>query len=298
MRKVIPLKIEVRIMFRTILVPLDGSAFAEQALPWALSIARRSGAMLDLVRGHVLYALKCPAAAWGPYDPEMESECKQEEKLYLDSTAHWLASVSPVPTRTAVVPGLDAEGILERAVAIKADLVVMTTHGRGPLGRLFLGSMANEMIRRSQIPVLLIHARDPAPGLTPEPAPQRVLIPLDGSALAEKALGPACDLARLLEVPCCLLRAIEPVEGSSARAKAAAYLGMTADRLREQGLDVDQHVLSGSNAAAAIVGEANNHDLIALATHGRGGIGRVLLGSVADEVIRSAMCPVLVYRPS
>jgi nucleotide-binding universal stress UspA family protein len=201
-------------MFRTVLVPLDGSPFAEQALPWALSIARQAGATLDLVRGHVLYALKTPASAWVPYDPEMEAECKQEEELYLDSTALWLTAVSPVPIHTAVVPGLEAGGILKRARAVQADLIVMTTHARGPLGRLFLGSMATEIVRRSAIPVLLIHSREPAPGLIPEPSPQRLLIPLDGSALAEQALGPATDLARLLEVPCCLMRAVGPLDGS------------------------------------------------------------------------------------
>jgi len=285
-------------MFRTILVPLDGSAFAEQALPWALSIARRAGATLDLVRGHVLYALNCPASAWGPYDPEMESECKQEEQLYLDSTARWLAAGSPVPMRTAVVPGLEAGGILERAQDVKADLVVMTTHARGPLGRLFLGSMANEIVRHSAIPVLLIHSREPAPGLIPEPVPQRLLIPLDGSALAEQALDPATDLARLLEVPCCLLRAVGPLDGSLPQANATAYLGAIADRLREQDLAVEKHVIAGTNAAEAILEQASSQDVIALATHGRGGLGRVLLGSVADQVIRSAPCPVLVYRPS
>ncbi len=244
-----------------------------------------------------MYALKSAPAAWGPYDPKMESECKREEALYLEGTARWLATVSGVPALTAVVPGLEADGILERAAAVKANLIVMTTHARGNLGRFFLGSMANEMIRHSKVPVLLLHALERAPELVPEPAPRRVLIPLDGSTLAEEILDPAKDLARLLEVPCCLVRAVGPLDGSLPHGEATEYLGKIADRVHEQGLEVEKHLLTGSNAAAAILKEVDSQDVIALATHGRGGLGRVLLGSVADEVIRSVRCPVLVYRP-
>jgi nucleotide-binding universal stress UspA family protein len=291
-------------MFRTILVPLDGSPFAEQALPWALSIARRAGAQLDLVRGHVLYALVEPASAWVPYDPVSDTESKEQEQLYLEGTARWVTALAPVPVSTAVVPGLQADGLLERARARKADLVVMATHGRGPLGRFFFGSLADQLVRCAAIPVLLIHRSKPVPGPIPEPAVQRVLIPLDGSALAERVLGPATELARLLEVPCTLLRFIEPEDAShgpikgGAEAEATSYLRGIADRLRERGLVVDLRVLAGRNAAEAILEQARSGVLIALATHGRGGLGRILLGSVADRVIRAAPCPVLVYRPT
>jgi nucleotide-binding universal stress UspA family protein len=120
-------------MFRTILVPLDGSPFAEQALPWALGIARRAGARLDLMRCHVLYALKDPGAAWLPYNPAEDAEGRRQEQRYLDATAGYLAAVSPVPMSTTVAQGLEADGILGRVRAAGADLVVMTTHARGPL---------------------------------------------------------------------------------------------------------------------------------------------------------------------
>ncbi len=100
------------LMVGTILVPLDGSPFAEQALPWALSVARRAGAHLELVRVHVLYALKDPHAGWCPFDPAEEAECKRQEQLYLDATAKRLSAVTPVAITSALVEGAEADGIL------------------------------------------------------------------------------------------------------------------------------------------------------------------------------------------
>jgi nucleotide-binding universal stress UspA family protein len=286
-------------MFHTIFVPLDGSSFAEQALPWAASIARRVGARLELVRGHVLYALLEPAAAWAPYDPVMEAECKQQEQQYLDGTACWLWSTKRVPAQTALVEGRQADALLEHAVAGKADLVVMTTHARGPVGRLIFGSVADQMVRRSPAPVLLVRPREPAPSLDAEPDVRRVVIPLDGSRLAEQVLGQAAELGRLLEVPCTLLRVVEPTDAAdgSPHAEARSYLAAVAGRLRQQGLAVQVSVAAGHNAAEVILEQAGEYDLVALATHGRGGLSRLVLGSVAERVIRAARSPVLVYRP-
>jgi nucleotide-binding universal stress UspA family protein len=286
-------------MFRNILVPLDGSPFAEQALPWALSLARRAGAGLDLVRVHVLYALKDPAASFGPYDPAEDAECRREEQLYLDATAGWLAAVSPVPMTSDVVFGPEADGILGRARAVKADLLVMTTHARGPVGRFLLSSVAGELVRRVETPVLLVRPHEPAPGVLPEPLVEEVVVALDGSGLAEQALGPAVGLARLLEARCTLLRVVESNGSPSeaAQEEARAYLEHLAGRLQGQGLSVRPRVVVAPHAAEAIIEQARGGGLVALATHGRGGLGRMLLGSVADKVIRGASAPVLVYRP-
>jgi nucleotide-binding universal stress UspA family protein len=299
-------------MFRTILVPLDGSPLAEEALPWALSIARRAGAKLDLVRGHALYALKEPAATWGPYDPVYEAECQHLEQLYLSSTARWLSAVTPVPITTTLVrdvPGLDAEGILERVREATPDLIVLTTHGRGSVGRFFLGSVADELIRQSGVPVLVLHTQEERAELLPEPLVETVLVPLDGSALAEQVLAPAAELARLLEARCMLLRVVEPpaewtgdARGPAAAQEADArlYLDRLAGPLREQGVRVQTRVVVARHAAEIIQEQARTcgHVLIALATHGRGGARRMLLGSVADSLVRGTSCPVLVYHPA
>jgi nucleotide-binding universal stress UspA family protein len=123
-------------MYPSLLVPLDRSSFAEQALPLALSIARRANARLDLVEVHALYALEDPTAGWVPFEPERDAECKQQEQLYLDATAKWVTSVSPVSATagvlsgSAVLPATVADSILERARAGKSDLIVMTSTTR------------------------------------------------------------------------------------------------------------------------------------------------------------------------
>jgi nucleotide-binding universal stress UspA family protein len=160
--------------------------------------------------------------------------------------------------------------------------------------------------------VLLVRPRDAAPGIVPEPQLEHALVPLDGSSLAERVLGPALDFVRLWEGRCALLRVIEASPATTTgrpnrsrppeqeqEAAAQAYLGMIAGRLREEGIAVQTRVVVAPHAAPAILEEAQRQrcDFIALATHGRSGLRRMLLGSVADKVIRGASIPVLVYRP-
>src|ERR1700730_2606418 len=92
-------------MYRSLLVPLDRSSFAEQALPLALSIARRANARLELVEVHALYALDGRTAAWIPFEPERDAERKRQEQLYLDATAKWLISMSAVSATVGELPG-------------------------------------------------------------------------------------------------------------------------------------------------------------------------------------------------
>lgn len=166
--------------------------------------------------------------------------------------------------------------------------------------------MADEVVRQTAAPVLLVRPRGVAPDLLPGPAAANVLVPLDGSGLAEQALGPAADLARALLVPCTLLRVLEPadlaesVSLEAARTAAAlAYLETVADRLRGQGLPVRTRVTVAANPAKAILGEARAQEgtVIVLATHGRSGVPRVVLVGVANQVLRTAPGPVLIYRP-
>ncbi len=300
-------------MFRIVEVPLDGSPFSEQALPHTLGIVRRAGATLDLVHVHVLHFSEGHRVARFSYDPEVDKEQKRSELLYLEGKAKRLSAESGSPVTVAVVNGLGADGILQRAQDDKADLIVMATHGRGPLGRLFLGGVADELIRQAAVPVLLVRPRDPAPDMVPEPVLEHVLVPLDGSSLAECVLGPALNLVRLWQGRCTLLRVIEASPATPARrlnrpcpqeqaqeAVAQAYLEKIAGRLREQGMAVQTRIVVAPHAAPAILEEAQTQhcDFIALATHGRSGLRRMLLGSIADKVIRGASTPVLVYRPA
>lgn len=234
--------------------------------------------------------------------------------------------------RSLLVP-LDGSPFSEHALPLAlalarragADLVVMTTHARGPLGRLWLGSVADRLVRELPVPLLLVHPRDTAVDLAQEPALKHLLLPLDGTALAEQIVEPATTLGRLTDAEYTLLRVTQPVlplhyhlEGGSfgemaesaihqidtlqgqVRKEAVAYLEGVAGRLRQQGLRERTRVVEESQPAAAILHEAASlgADLIALETHGRHGLSRLLLGSVADKVIRGAAVPVLVHRPA
>jgi len=250
------------------------------------------------VRAHVYYALQKPSASWAHAgDPALDAECQQQEQLYLDGTAKMLDAISHVPVSTAVVPGLAEDGIDARRRQVAADLVVMATHGHGAVSRFFLGSVADELIRHVETPVLLVRPQEPPPDLLPESVADNVLIPLDGSPLAEQVLGPAADLARLLQARCTLFRVVEPNGKSGRPGEAEGYLRGIADRLRGQELAVDARVVVAPRAADAISEEAARAGLIALSTHGRGGVRRLLLGSAADKVIRGTSLPILVYRP-
>jgi nucleotide-binding universal stress UspA family protein len=285
-------------MFQTLLVPLDRSAFAEHALPLAVSIARRAAARLDLVEVHELYALADPSCGWAPYNAAEDAQWKEKEQLYLTATANWVSAVARVAANTAIVSGEVAEAILEQSWADRADLIVLATHGRGPVNRFFVGSVADAVLRRATAPVLIVRGGDTQPALIPEAVLENLLIPLDGSPLAEQVLPAALELARLMEGRCTLLRVAGP--GAAARAEAEAYLEGVSARLRAEGVPIRTRVALARHAAEAILEQvrADGHDLVALATHGRGGASRVLLGSVADRVIRGVSVPVLVYRPA
>ena len=122
-------------MYLSLLVPLDRSSFAEQALPLALSIARRAKARLDLAEVHALYFLEDPTAGWVPYEPELDAQRKQQEQLYLDATAKWVTSVARVPATAGVLPGVDvlpamvADAILD--CSARGDVVLDSFLGSG-----------------------------------------------------------------------------------------------------------------------------------------------------------------------
>ena len=296
-------------MYGSLLVPLDRSYFGSRTGGFRfgmLGIARRPGgraSRLDLAEVHALYALEDRHAGRAPFEPERDAERKQQEQLYLDATATWLTSVSPVSVSTGVLNGSAvlsetvADSIIKRAQDGKADLVVMATHGYGLLHRFGAGSVADELIRRADVPVLLARRAETAPAIFPEPALDNILIPLDGSDLAEQVLGPALELARLMEARCTLLRVVEPRFASHHSApKAAAYLEHVAARVREQRVSAEARVVFARDVAEAILAEAatQGSDLIAMATHARGGLARLFWGSVADRLVRAAASPVLV----
>ena len=302
-------------MFRQLLVPLDHSPLAEQAVGRAAAIARAAHARLDLTLVHE------PIPFAGFHDvPWNEDQLAGEEK-YLERMTREVVSGATIPVSHSVMRGGVVEMICQRALDIDADLIVMTTHGRTGVSRAWLGSVADGVIRRSGTPVLLLH---PAETKSAQTAAHhrfaKILVPLDGSALAADALSSAAALARCSDAKLVVLRVVKPVPlilvepglplmypppiqddvvtnrlVDEVKEQLVDVAGRTADAT---GVEVESHVVVESSVAHGIITFAwsNDIDVIAMSTHGRGA-SRLLIGSVADKILRGSGLPVLLHRP-
>lgn len=317
-------------MYRTILLPLDGSSFAEQALPAARAIAQRTGAQLRLAVVHQ------PLPAWAQRAvPEgAEAQARESEQSYLDGAAEELRQGGVDRVETVLLQSPPGHGFAESAVrqgfsshllnrptgqalaehvqTSGVDLVVMATHGRGAMSRFWLGSVADYLLRHLEIPLLLIR---PVEGRALPPFdPRRVIVPVDRSESslhavdAVRRLGgtPALEMVHVVE-------SMIPVGGAGIfypagtdlqlneeiQRDAQAYLERAASAFRQQGLTVQARAVPGVDAARTILDlvEQEPADLIAMTTHGEGGLRPFLLGSVTDKIIRGSGVPVLAWRP-
>lgn len=301
-------------MFRDILVPLDGSSFAEAALPLATGLARRSRARLHLVLAHEPQPVFAGMGDMLPPPPELEEDRIERERRYLREQAAALRQADGLTVGFQEALGSPGPQICEEATRLDADLIVMATHGRGTFQRIWLGSVADYVVRHVTIPALLV-----PPGTAARPSPEairNILVALDLSKDAEAILEPAMGLAKLTGAQITLMHVVELVFGvgrvtiptpivadgeliEESRTRAERRLRRVSARLRKAGVSVSTRISSGINAAGGLLdalAEAD-YDLVALTTHGIGGLRRLLLGGVADKVIRGSTKPILVLRP-
>jgi nucleotide-binding universal stress UspA family protein len=301
-------------MYRSILVPLDGSAFAEHALPYAMALARQSGGRLRLVQVHeppvsLEFAAEMPV----PYYEDETLRAHEWESLQEVATS--LGREWDVPVTPRLREGEPVAALAREVAESGASLVVMSTHGRGPVARAWLGSVADGLLRTIRVPLLLIRPRNGAAERAPHDGFRHILVPLDGSSLSERVLGHAAPRAAASGARLTLLRAVPA--SVPALAPFASVGGEAAERdafvdhLREEaqrslervaarlGTAAECVVRSAASPAEGILDYAKQAgvDLIAMSTHGYGGFARLLHGSVADKVIRGAGTPVLVVRP-
>ena len=302
-------------MFTKILVPLDRSTLAEQAIGRAAAIARQCQAELDLVLVHE------SLLPGGPIHAEHAEMGADIDRRYLEAIASELMSGASIPVTFAAMNGSPAEAITRRAQDEHADLIVMTSHGRTGLSRAWLGSVADGVMRQSAVPVLMLRPiAAPHDRRARQEAFNHVLVPLDGSANAAEVLPTALALAHANRAKVSLLRVVPPLPALVALdpAMPAAFgpiipdevatrelvhdvrghLEATAHRLRERsGVETIAHVRVAEQVADEIVDFAISEaaDVIAMSTQGRGA-SRLLIGSVADKVLRSSGLPVLLRR--
>ncbi|MES2524837.1 MAG: universal stress protein [Gemmatimonadota bacterium] len=299
-------------MYRNILVPFDGSAVSAAALPVAAALAKRASAAVHLAFVHDPSAyIPFTAAKTGfpAFDPESVTADRRRDQQTLDEAVGTLARQG-VNVRCALLEGTVIETLLEHASVSQADLIVMSTHGRSGFERLRVGSVASALVTRATQPVLLVReTRDGHPGLPPGP----LLVPLDGSEFAEQVLPHAQQLAAAADMRIALTGVSVPRDLSMAPFGAAMLLADDSDTKAEEAAregyleriagslpaDTTTHAVTDMAVAQGILDEASRigAGAIAMATHGRGGFKRLMLGSVADELLRKSTLPMLVYRP-
>jgi nucleotide-binding universal stress UspA family protein len=263
---------------KSFLVPLDGSTLSEQGIPAAARLAKATGANLHLVT---------VATAPGPH---LESELRG----YLAAHAEALSTTHGVRVVSSLIRGSAAAALAAYAEEHKIDLIVMTTHGRGGLSRFWLGSVADRLVRRTGVPVLLFR-----PGTATPPGQFHcVLIALDGSPRTEASIAPALFLARTTPGSRVVLaHVVESAPGLLGPAfledesrRITGHLEQIAHRLQARGLAVTARIVTGEGIAAHLHALAGSEeaDLIVVGTHGAYGAERLVFGSVADKVVRGA----------
>jgi len=314
-------------MFQRILAPLDGSDRAEKALPVAARIARATGGTLVLLQAIPPSLEYANVQAQIPsFTETLSQEARAQAISYLTRIAG-SASVAEIKTEIHVLPGVPAQSILTFAHRNKVDLIVLCSHGYTGFKKWALGSVAQHIMRHSSAPVLLLREGSPqsVTPLTDASHPLRVVVALDGSSLAETALVPTIHLVSALSAPqkgeLHLLSIVKPsgqrdplssvTMQERAIHAATAYLQMLSSELHvtlaaELGVTITTTVRVSLDVADALIrgaelgeetGTYQAYDLLALATHGRSGLERWAMGSMAERILDGSRLPLLIVRP-
>ncbi len=307
---------------RTIIVALDGSPFAEAAIPLALGVAQCLKARLELVSVHQppsgIRAISGARVHDLSLDQDESAELRAALQLYLEHVATRIGRAPDAPpVLVTLLDGEPADRLCQHAAERKAALMIVTTHGRGGISRAWIGSVTDAALRATSVPLLVVRppaVKDDAKPADPLTAQRvrKVLIALDGSSIGEAVIGPlqalfgnSVEYMVFGAVPPLhpMLRAIASHEEYerdllAQEAKFAGYLKAAETALTDRGMQASRCALIDLEPARAIhrCASTNAVDVIAMATHGRGLLGRVMLGSIADNVLRTADAPVLLCR--
>ncbi len=283
-------------MSKKYLVPLDGSELAEHALPWAELLATKRQTQIELLRCYeplasvyMLPEFAAPAPVY--YD---QSAFHKNIDEYLNKVMSDLPSGLATKTRCEGDPGM---AILDRADSGEIEAIIMASHGRGGLGRWLLGSIATKVVRGSKIPVLVVNATTEVPS---RPQVNRILVPLDGSDLAEAAVPQALKIAEVFDADVLLFQGISHTPIGHPQLDTAValevenakeYLETVKARFPEARISTSARV---GGPTLGIVEEAEKCDLVVMSSHGRSGVRRWLLGSIAENVLQSVHKPLMI----
>lgn len=286
-------------MFEKMVLLLDTSELAEAVIPYALHLANKMGSELDVV--HVI---------------ESEGQGERLAKAYLDRIIEETKEPGIKKKRSVILHGKAADQILDYVERNKIDIMAMASHGHSGLRRWVIGSTADKIIRGTKAPVLMVYGKEKSVSRQPK-AFTHVLLPLDGSKIAEASLPYAESIVNKTKVRVSLFRAVSPLvdqyagppEGyvvdyagkvmQALEEEAGDYLKQTARLLEEKGILVSTSMVVGSPGTEILKYiEKQKVDLVIMSTHGRTGLGRWILGSVADKILHSVEIPLLLVRPS
>jgi nucleotide-binding universal stress UspA family protein len=290
------------------LIPLDGSQVAEQVLPYARCLAKALTIPVDLLEVADIETLRLLAnPERGRYLDTLLSEKMESSKSYLDAIAQ---SFQGTPVTCIVEKGKAEDVVIERAATDKGTLIVMATHGRSGIQRWVLGSVTDKVLHGSNNHLFLIRAQDQAKA-EGEALLKKVIVPLDGSPVAEMVLPYVIDLAKKMRLEVVLVRSFALPAATAdeyqtytdeliglIEAEARDYLAEKVKEMKGKGLqNVSSAVNVGYGAEEIITLARKTPDnFIAMCTHGRSGVKRFVLGSVTDRVVRHSGDPVLIIR--
>jgi len=324
-------------MFRRILVPLDGSALAERALPCAARLAKFSGGSITLLR--VVPSPFTFASQRKESSVQMQGVVDSDLAGAIDYLTRITASsvLAGVETTTEVFKGTPAETILSVARSQQMDIIIMCSHGYTGMTRWALGSVAEKVASHAPVPVLVLRKGGLVPA-SPHPdalRPLRVLVALDGSTRAEGGIEPAASLIAALAAPfqgaLHLMQVVKPAtaaigernidedgESLAILDRVKGYLislvgdlcnGHRISAVADLKLSVSESVAVDPDIASALIRVAENGedaqeagvsggcDIITMTTHGYGGVQRWAMGSVTERVLRATSLPLLIVRP-
>ena len=298
---------------KSILVPLDGSAFAEQAIPLALGIAEQSGAVLNLVHVFVPAEVLDPYDALHFVDASLKS-LKHDKHRYLADVVDKIAATSSAFVASRVIEARAVSPSLNEVPGLDADLVVMATHGRGTLGRFWSGSVAHSLLQRMSVPVILVPGTEDPVTLSAKTV-DHVLLPFDGAEVSEKVLKPFMELGIFPAARHSLLHVVPLVPKHVVRGYALRtewvpsrrhwiagmqYLHPLARSLRVDGRHVHTKVVSSDEPFGQVVlrsAEQDDVGLIAIAYRRQWPLARLLWPNTSEYLFRNSSRPIM-FVPS